>query len=72
LPLNGIRASVVLLEASADSIKFVTNTSPGKIAGEHVLLLLLVLLLASDGGGVLGVAAEKVVLRLVWLVLLLV
>eukprot|EP00775_Hariotina_reticulata_P002496 gene2496-2799_t len=36
LPLNGIRASVVLLEASADSIKFVTNTSPGKIAAARM------------------------------------
>lgn len=33
LPVSGIRSSLVLLEAAADSISFVTNTSPGRILG---------------------------------------
>jgi hypothetical protein len=34
LPVAGIRASLVQLEAEADSMRFVVNTSPGKILGE--------------------------------------
>jgi len=33
---SGIRSSVVQLEAAAESLKFITNTSPGKILGESV------------------------------------
>eukprot|EP00879_Flechtneria_rotunda_P030746 GHRR01033419.1.p1 GENE.GHRR01033419.1~~GHRR01033419.1.p1 ORF type:complete len:158 (+),score=40.91 GHRR01033419.1:1102-1575(+) len=34
LPVTGIRSSLVLLEAQADSISFITNVSPGRIIGE--------------------------------------
>jgi hypothetical protein len=34
LPVAGIRSSIVQLEAEADSMRFVVNTSPGKILGE--------------------------------------
>jgi hypothetical protein len=33
LPVAGMRASLVQLEAEADSMRFVVNTSPGKILG---------------------------------------
>jgi hypothetical protein len=36
LPVSGIRSSLVQLEAQADSMRFVVNTSPGKILGERL------------------------------------
>lgn len=36
LPASGIRSSLVQLEAEADSLTFVVNSSPGKILGEHM------------------------------------
>ncbi|KAF6259714.1 dihydrouridine synthase-domain-containing protein [Scenedesmus sp. NREL 46B-D3] len=36
LPVSGIRSSLVQLEAEADSMRFVVNTSPGSILGARV------------------------------------
>lgn len=32
--MTGIRSSLVQLEATADEMRFIVNTSPGKILGE--------------------------------------
>ncbi|WIA16742.1 hypothetical protein OEZ85_013396 [Tetradesmus obliquus] len=36
LPVTGIRSSLVQLEATADEMRFIVNTSPGKILGARV------------------------------------
>jgi hypothetical protein len=39
LPVSGIRSSLAQLEAQADSMRFVVNSSPGKILGERLMTI---------------------------------
>jgi hypothetical protein len=36
LPVPFKRSSIVVLEAAADGLQFVTNVTPGRLAGTHI------------------------------------